>query len=106
VTTSTGGGYAGSSSSFGAWGLWIHEALAVNEADLEPRRGSVLVRRGKGERRRQVGMDDWAWEQLQPWLKVRVEIALADSLEAESARRPAGTISSASDVTKSRDENS
>jgi hypothetical protein len=29
----------------------------------------VLVRRGKGGRRRQVGMDDWAWEQLEPWLK-------------------------------------
>jgi integrase len=50
-------------------GLRIHEALALNEADLDPRRGSVLVRRGKGGRRRQVGMDDWAWEQLEPWLR-------------------------------------
>src|SRR4051794_3131109 len=41
-------------------GLRIHEALALNEADLDPRRGSVLVRRAKGGRRRQVGMDDWA----------------------------------------------
>jgi site-specific recombinase XerD len=31
----------------------------------------VLVRRGKGGRRREVGMDAWGWEQLQPWLDVR-----------------------------------
>jgi site-specific recombinase XerD len=41
-------------------GLRIHEALALAEADLDPRRGSLLVRRGKGGRRREVGMDDWA----------------------------------------------
>ena len=55
-------------------GLRIHEALALAEADLDRRRGSLLVRRGKGGRRRQVGMDDWAWEQLAPWLDVRVEL--------------------------------
>ena len=55
-------------------GLRIHEALALAEADLDPRRGSVLVRRGKGGRRREVGMDDWAWEQLAPWLRARVEL--------------------------------
>jgi hypothetical protein len=33
---------------------------------LDHRRGSLLVRRGKGGRRRAVGMDAWAWEQLQP----------------------------------------
>ena len=55
-------------------GLRIHEALALAEADLDPRRGSLLVRRGKGGRRREVGMDDWAWEQLEPWLQARVEL--------------------------------
>jgi site-specific recombinase XerD len=55
-------------------GLRIHEALALTEADLDPRRGAVLVRRGKGGRRREVGMDDWAWEQLQQWLDVRVAL--------------------------------
>jgi len=44
------------------------------EADLDPRRGSLLVRRGKGGRRREVGMDDWAWEQLAPWLQTRVKL--------------------------------
>jgi integrase len=55
-------------------GLRIHEALALTEADLDARRGSVVVRRGKGGRRREVGMDDWAWEQLQQWLDFRVEL--------------------------------
>src|SRR3954447_10041954 len=55
-------------------GLRIHEALALNESDLDHRRGSLLVRRGKGGRRREVGMDEWAWEQLAPWLSVRVEL--------------------------------
>jgi integrase len=55
-------------------GLRINEALALAEADLDRRRGSLLVRRGMGGRRRQVGMDDWAWEQLEPWLELRVAL--------------------------------
>jgi integrase len=55
-------------------GLRIHEALALGEADLDRRRGALLVRRGKGGRRREVGMDEWAWEQLQPWLQTRAEL--------------------------------
>jgi integrase len=54
-------------------GLRIHEALALNESDLDHRRGALLVRRGKGGRRREVGMDEWAWEHLQPWIDVRLE---------------------------------
>jgi hypothetical protein len=34
----------------------------------------AVMRRGKGGRRREVGMDDWAWEQLAPWLQARVEL--------------------------------
>jgi site-specific recombinase XerD len=55
-------------------GLRISEALALNEADLEPAHGSILVRSGKGGRRRVVGMDDWGWEQLRPWLELRREL--------------------------------
>jgi integrase len=55
-------------------GLRICEALALAEADLDLRRGSLLVRRGKGGRRREVGMDGWAWEQLEPWLQTRVKL--------------------------------
>src|SRR5919202_2935047 len=54
--------------------LRISEALSLGEADLDPRRGSVLVRRGKGGRRREVGMDEWGWEQLQLWIDVRLEL--------------------------------
>jgi site-specific recombinase XerD len=51
--------------------LRVQEPLALTEGDLNQRRGSVLVRRGKGGHRREVGMDAWGWEQLQPWLDIR-----------------------------------
>jgi site-specific recombinase XerD len=57
-------------------GLRVQEALALAEHDLDPRRGSVLVRHGKGGRRREVGMDAWGWEQLRPWRAARVELPL------------------------------
>ena len=53
-------------------GLRISEALALTESDLEVSRGSVLVRRVMGGRRREVSMDEWAWDQLRPWLEARV----------------------------------
>ncbi len=55
-------------------GLRIQEALALAEHDLDQRRGSLLVRNGKGGRRREVGMDEWGWEQLRPWLNARAEL--------------------------------
>jgi integrase len=55
-------------------GLRIHEALALAEHDLDHRRRSLLVRNGKGGRRREVGMDEWRWDHLRPWLKARVEL--------------------------------
>jgi site-specific recombinase XerD len=55
-------------------GLRIQEALALTEGDLDHRRRSLLVRRGKGGRRREVGMDAWGWEQLDPWLELRREL--------------------------------
>jgi len=57
-------------------GLRIREALALGERDLDPRRGSLLVRSGKGGRRREMGMDAWGWEQLGPWLAARVELPI------------------------------
>jgi integrase len=38
-------------------GLRISEALALQECDLDRSRGAVIVRRGKGGKRREVGMD-------------------------------------------------
>jgi site-specific recombinase XerD len=52
-------------------GLRISEALALIDSDLDRREGSVLVRHGKGDKRRIVAMDDWAWDRLQPWLEER-----------------------------------
>ena len=56
--------------------LRIDEALALREADLDRRRGSILVRRGKGGRRREIGMDDWGWQELDPWLSARVALPI------------------------------
>jgi integrase len=33
-----------------------------------------MVRNGKRGRRREVGIDEWAWEELRPWLELRVEL--------------------------------
>jgi len=55
-------------------GLRISEALALHETDLDPDRGSLLVRHGKGDKRREVGMDRWAWAHLDPWLGLRKEL--------------------------------
>jgi site-specific recombinase XerD len=55
-------------------GLRIQEALNLAEGDLDRRRGALLVRRGKGGRRREVGMDHWGWDELHPWLELRAEL--------------------------------
>jgi site-specific recombinase XerD len=34
------------------------------------------MRRGKGGKRREVGMDRWAWDQLDPWLKIRRDLPI------------------------------
>jgi site-specific recombinase XerD len=55
-------------------GLRIQEALDLYERDLDPRRGALLIRQGKGGRRREVGMDDWGWEHLSAWVAERLEL--------------------------------
>jgi integrase len=72
-------------------GVRIQEALALTEADLDPRRGAVLVRSGKGGRRREVGMDAWGWEQLDPWLDVRRTFPVVRCCASSTARRADGT---------------
>jgi site-specific recombinase XerD len=55
-------------------GLRISETLALTESDLDADRGAILVRHGKGNKRREVGMDQWGWDLLRPWLAYRVQI--------------------------------
>ena len=43
-------------------GLRIQEALDLTESDFGARRGSILGRAGKGNKRHEVGMDLWALE--------------------------------------------
>jgi integrase len=54
--------------------LRISEALALSETDLEPGHGCVVVRSGKGGKRREVGMDEWAWAQLRAWQEYRLQL--------------------------------
>ena len=82
-------------------GLRISEALALNESDLDSERGAVLVRHGKGDKRREVGMDRWAWEQLHPWLELAchppgrvVCFACCGARPAGGGVRPPGSVSS------------
>jgi site-specific recombinase XerC len=52
----------------------LSEAAALAETDLDRPRGAVTVRRGKGGKRREVGMDRCAWDALDPWLKIRATL--------------------------------
>ena len=77
-------------------GLRISEALELNEGDLDADRGALLVRYGKGDKRREVGMDRWAWSQLDPWLETRRALPVGrlfcvvrGPTRADRARRPA-----------------
>jgi integrase len=57
-------------------GLRISEVLALTESDLDPKTGSVLVRGGKGGKRRTVGWDDWAWEHAARWTEHRIQLPI------------------------------
>src|SRR5213078_4629617 len=54
--------------------LLAGQPLSLLESDLDQNRGSILVRHGKNDRRREVGMDAWAWSALEPWLLERTKL--------------------------------
>lgn len=57
-------------------GLRISEALALEERDLDHRDLTIIVRHGKGDRRRTTMMDEWGWRQLERWLERRRALPL------------------------------
>ena len=72
-------------------GLRIGEVLALAESDLDVARGGVLVRQGKGGKRREVGMHRCGWQQLEPWLESGIELpvgALLCVITGPTAGRP------------------
>ena len=60
------------------------------ESDLDASRGAMLVRHGKGGKRREVGMDRWAWGQLAAWLTLRSTLRSARCSAFCAARRAGG----------------
>ena len=71
-------------------GLRIQEALLLAEADLDHRRGALLVRRGKGSRRREVGMDAWGWTSCGPGSNSASSCPWVRCCAYSRARRAAG----------------
>lgn len=55
-------------------GMRISEALALEETDLDHGEQTITVREGKGAKRRVVVMDNWGWQEFQPWLDARTEL--------------------------------
>lgn len=52
-------------------GMRISEALQLTEADLNERKSTIYIRRGKGGKAREVGVDQWLWELIMPWIVIR-----------------------------------
>jgi site-specific recombinase XerD len=52
----------------------------VTDHDLDPRLGAILVRHGKGGRRREVGVDPRGWDHLRPWLELRIAMPVGPLL--------------------------
>jgi integrase len=75
-------------------GLRISEALALQESDLDRSRGAVLVRRGKGGKRREVGMDRGLGFNSNHGSGSRRDPAAARSRQPRHQRLPARTESS------------
>jgi integrase len=55
-------------------GLRIDETPQLAESDLDEARGALIGRHGTGDKRREVGMDQWGWEHVRAWLTRRGEL--------------------------------
>lgn len=52
----------------------ISEALALQDADLVRDDMAIVIRCGKGGKRRVVLMDEWGWHELEHWVQRRAEL--------------------------------
>lgn len=71
-------------------GLRISEALDLYEFDLRVNERAMVVRHGKGDKRRIVMVDEWGWRHIESWLQLRKDIppgALLPVLRGVSAGR-------------------
>jgi hypothetical protein len=48
-----------------------------------------VVRQGKGSKRREVGLDDWDFQQIRPWLARRLEMPRGTLPRSSGLRRRA-----------------
>lgn len=55
-------------------GVRISEAVDLEERDIVRSDRIMVVRHGKGDKKRLVAMDDWGWDELERWLVLREEI--------------------------------
>jgi site-specific recombinase XerD len=72
-------------------GLRIAEALDLYEHDLRPNERAIVVRHGKGDKRRIVMVDEWGWREIEHWLTVRHELppgALIPVVRGKNAGQP------------------
>ncbi len=72
-------------------GVRISEALDLYEFDMRRDDRALVIRNGKGGKRRIVVVDEWAWAELEFWVKVRQEIppgALFPVIRGDKAGQP------------------
>jgi site-specific recombinase XerD len=55
-------------------GMRVSELLDLTERDLDQGQGTILIRHGKGDRSRLVGVDAWGWKEINQWLTIRHEL--------------------------------
>jgi site-specific recombinase XerD len=72
--TVTVAGFARSSSCSGAAGCASTRRSRSASTTSTRDAGRYWSATGKGGRRREIGMDEWGWEQLRPWLSARAEL--------------------------------
>jgi hypothetical protein len=78
-----------------ALGATDHGGAQPGRKRSRSRPSSVLVRCGKGGKRREVGMDRWAWQHLEAWIEIRVTLRVGALLcvidgptKADRGRQP------------------